>query len=588
VRFGIFYEHQNPRPWEGQRDEHKLMRDALDQIEIADRVGFDYVWEVEHHFLEEYSHSSAPEVFLAAASQRTERIRLGHGIVQLPPRVNHPARIAERIATLDLVSDGRVEFGSGESSSASELGGFLVERERKRDMWADALDAVTRMFVEEPFAGWNSEFIQMPSRDVVPKPLQKPHPPLWVACSRRDTILLAARNGIGALTFAFVEPEEAGQWVQEYYDLIASEECVPAGFAVNPNVAVVLPMMLHPDEDTAIERGIDGAHFFGYSLAYYYGFGKHKPGQTVIWDEFQNDRDARGFAREIVTADAAPLGVQLMQQGIGSLRGAIGTPEQVKELVRRYQAVGVDQIIFVQQAGSNKHEHICESIELFAEQVMPEFVEGREEREREKMERLAPAIEAAMARRAPPRPAPPDYVVDEEADLELLPKARRAPTGDGKVPRDVGGRAREAVERAGQAIFNRFVRGASERQLERRFGRRAVQRAIFTGMARQFVPDQAHGFEGDIMYVLERGSDGAAPHPPDHWTIRIEGGRARAIPSASPDPAVTLRLSLPDFIRVAAEEVKPPELFFSERLNIEGDFEVAARLAEMFGQPTTF
>ena len=588
MRFGIFYEHQNPRPWEGDRAEHKLMRDALEQVELADRVGFDYVWEVEHHFLEEYSHSSAPEVFLAAASQRTKRIRLGHGIIQLPPRVNHPARIAERVATLDLVSDGRVEFGSGESSSASELGGFLVERERKRDMWEDAIDAITRMFVEEPFAGWNSEFIQMPPRDVVPKPLQKPHPPLWVACSRRDTILLAARKGMGALTFAFVEPEEAGQWVEEYYALIESEECVPAGYAVNPNLAVVLPMMLHPDEETAIERGIDGAHFFGYSLAYYYGFGKHKPGQTVIWDEFQNDRDARGFAREIVTADAAPLGVQLMQQGIGSLRGAIGTPDQVKELVRRYQAVGVDQIIFVQQAGSNKHEHICESLELFAEHVMPNFTEGREEREKAKMERLAPAMEAAMGRRAAPRPAPPDYVVDEEADLKLAPKARHAPTGDGRVPRDVAGKAREAVERGGRAIFSRFVRGASERQLERRFGRRAVQRAIFTGMARQFVPDQAHGFEGDIMYVLERGTDGAAPHPPDHWTIRIEGDRASAIPSASPDPAVTLRLSLPDFIRVAADEVKPPELFFSERLKLEGDFEVAARLAEMFGQPTNF
>jgi hypothetical protein len=428
----------------------------------------------------------------------------------------------------------------------------------------------------------------MPPRDVVPKPLQKPHPPLWVACSRRDTILLAARKGIGALTFAFVEPEEAGQWVKEYYELIASEECVPAGFAVNPNVAVVLPMMLHPDEDTAIERGIDGAHFFGYSLAYYYGFGKHRPGQTVIWDEFQNDRDARGFAREIVTADDAPLGVQLMQQGIGSLRGAIGTPEQVKELVRRYQAVGVDQVIFVLQAGGNRHEHICESLELFAEQVMPDFAEGREEREKEKMERLAPAIEAAMARREPARPAPADYVVDEEADLQLLPKPRRAPGADGRKPSEAAKRAREAVERGGRAVFSRFVHGASERQLERRFGRRPVQRAIFTGMARQFVPDQAHGFEGDIMYVLERGTDGAAPHPPDHWTIRIEGEHAQAIPSQSPDPAVTLRMSLPDFIRVAADEVKPPELFFSERLKIEGDFEVAARLAEMFGQPTTF
>src|ERR687888_507951 len=142
MRLGIFYEHQNPRPWEEERAEHRLMKDALAQVELADRVGIDYVWEVEHHFLEEYSHSSAPEVFLAAAAGRTERIRLGHGIVQIPPAVNHPARVAERVATLDLVCDGRLELGTGESSSAAELGGFLVDRDRKREMWDDALDAI--------------------------------------------------------------------------------------------------------------------------------------------------------------------------------------------------------------------------------------------------------------------------------------------------------------------------------------------------------------------------------------------------------------------------------------------------------------
>ena len=164
-----------PAPLGGRaRSEHALLKDALAQVELADRLGFDYVWEVEHHFLEEYSHSSAPEVFLAAAAARTERIRLGHGIVQIPPAVNHPARVAERVATLDLISDGRVDFGTGESSSAAELGGFLVDRTRKREMWEDAMDAITRMFVEEPFAGWDSEFWSMPPRNVVPKPLQKP------------------------------------------------------------------------------------------------------------------------------------------------------------------------------------------------------------------------------------------------------------------------------------------------------------------------------------------------------------------------------------------------------------------------------
>ena len=148
MRFGIFYEHQNPRPWEDERAEHRLLKDALEQIEIADRVGFDYVWEVEHHFLEEYSHSSAPEVFLAAAAVRTSRIRLGHGIVQIPPPVNHPARVAERVATLDLISDGRVDFGTGESSSGAELGGFLVDRTQKRAMWEDAMDAIRSVVVK--------------------------------------------------------------------------------------------------------------------------------------------------------------------------------------------------------------------------------------------------------------------------------------------------------------------------------------------------------------------------------------------------------------------------------------------------------
>ena len=125
MQFGIFYEHQLPRPW-SEGGELELFQEALDQVELADRLGIDHAWEVEHHFLEEYSHSSAPEVFLAAASQRTKRIRLGHGIVLMPPGYNHPARVAERIATLDLVSNGRVEFGTGESASRAELEGFGI------------------------------------------------------------------------------------------------------------------------------------------------------------------------------------------------------------------------------------------------------------------------------------------------------------------------------------------------------------------------------------------------------------------------------------------------------------------------------
>src|SRR5438552_6643877 len=174
MKFGIFYEHQLPRPWASD-DEHRLLKDALDQVELADRLGIDYAWEVEHHFLEEYSHSSAPEVFLAAASQRTSRIRLGHGIVQLPQGFNHSARVAERIATLDLVSDGRVDFGTGESSSEAELGGFGIDPAAKRALWDEGTRVALRCLTETPFTGYAGDQLVMPPRNVVPKPFQKPH-----------------------------------------------------------------------------------------------------------------------------------------------------------------------------------------------------------------------------------------------------------------------------------------------------------------------------------------------------------------------------------------------------------------------------
>ena len=568
MRFGIFYEHQMPRPWEDGAHE-KLLRDALEQVELADRVGFDYVWEVEHHFLEEYSHSSAPEVFLAAASQRTERIRLGHGIVQLPPAFNHPARIAERAATLDLISGGRLELGTGEASSQAELGGFGVDREQKRAQWEECLDAIARMFVEEPFAGLEGQFVRMPPRNVMPKPKQRPHPPLWVACSRRDTILMAARKGLGALSFSFVEPEDAKEWVDEYYALIASEECVPGGFSVNANVAVALPMMLHPDESVAIERGIDGAHFFGYSLAHYYVFGDHRPGVTNVWEEFLANRDERGFARSIVTPDDAPLGVKLLQEGLGSLRGAVGTPEQVHDLCARYEAAGVDQVIFVLQAGKNRHEHICESIELFGSEVLPRFAPEAAAREEAKRERLAGAVEAALARRDPPRVLDEEYVIEPQD--EPRPAYAGGPPGDGDG--SFGDRARAAVESA----FASFVHGRSDEQLDRFMGAGPGLRLVFKGMETAFVPEAARGFEGEIFYDL-KSSRGPQP-----WTLKIDGTRAVAEARIASSPAVTMRADVPVFVRIAAGDLDPMRAMMDGRLEVEGDFALAGRLGEMFG-----
>jgi alkanesulfonate monooxygenase SsuD/methylene tetrahydromethanopterin reductase-like flavin-dependent oxidoreductase (luciferase family) len=580
MRFGIFYEHQLPRPW-GPDAEHRLLSDALEQVELADRAGIDYVWEVEHHFLEEYSHSSAPEVFLAAASQRTSRIRLGHGIVQAPSAVNHPARIAERIATLDLVSDGRVEFGTGESSSASELGGFGVPRDAKRAMWEETLDAVTRMFTEEPFAGYDGQFLRMPPRNVVPKPLQKPHPPLWVACSRRETIHLAARSGIGALSFSFAEPEDAAHWVAEYYDLIASEECVPRGFAVNPNVAVVLPMMLHPDEATAIDRGIDGAHFFGYSLGHYYGGGAHLAGATDLWRSFGENRAEQGFAREIISADAAPLAVRLLQAGLGSLRGAIGTPAQVSDLIARYEAAGVDQVIFVLQAGNNRHEHICESIELFARDVLPRFADGRQAAEAAKADRLAAAVDKALARRAGPRSLPAPYPVDEDAELAAARRSRHVPLRElaGQARRSAGESARQRVQAGARKLAGR----AADGRIERVFGSAAAQRTLFAVMASSLDAGRAAGFEGCIVYDLGM-TDGTRRS----WTIEVRGGRATARRGGAADPALTVAVPLADFVRVITDAQDSYLMILDGRMTMDGDLALANRLSEMFGGRSTF
>jgi alkanesulfonate monooxygenase SsuD/methylene tetrahydromethanopterin reductase-like flavin-dependent oxidoreductase (luciferase family) len=290
----------------------------------------------------------------------------------------------------------------------------LIDREEKRAMWEEGLRVALRCMTETPFTGHHGDYVTMPPRNVVPKPRQKPHPPVWVACSRRDTIHLAAQKGIGALTFAFIDPEEATQWVGDYYKTL-EDECVPIGDVVNPNVACVTTFMCAPTEEQAIARGTVGANFFGYSLGHYYLFGQHQPGVTDVWAEFEARRAEHGYDPEAVRRAAENperLGATAVQQGVSGLRGSVGTPEQIREYLRRYEELGVDQVIFVSQAGRNRHDDIMESLELFAKTVLPEFAERDEKLSAEKEARLAPIIEKVMARKPesdhPPLPSP-DY-----------------------------------------------------------------------------------------------------------------------------------------------------------------------------------
>ncbi len=429
MKFGLFYEHQVPRPWD-DGDERRVMLEALEQIELADRIGIDYVWVVEHHFLEEYSHSSAPELFLAAASQRTERIRLAHGIVHTLPAINHPARIAERIATLDVLSNGRVEFGTGEGSAAAELDAFGVDPTDKRAMWEEGVRVALRCMTETPFRGHVGKHVCLPPRNIVPKPIQRPHPPVWVACSRRETIHLAAQHGIGALAFAFFDPEEARHWVDDYYSTLAADG-VPIGDAVNANLACVTSFFCHPDEAEAVRRGAEGVNFIGYSLGHYYVFGRHHPGSTDLWADYRARRAQHGFdpdAVELAAASQQGLGAKSVMEGTSGLRGAMGTPHQVREYFRRYERCGVDQLILSCAAGRNRHEHIMETLELIGRDVLPEFIERESHAQQEKATRLAPIIETVLAR----KPAADHPLLDPDYEIPAYPRLEADKQASGK------------------------------------------------------------------------------------------------------------------------------------------------------------
>ena len=264
MKFGIFYELQLPRPWQ-QDSEFKLYQNALAQMELADRTGYDYAWMVEHHFLEEYSHCPSPESFLAAASQRTKNIRLGHGIFQLT--TNHPIRVAERVAVLDLLSNGRVEFGMGESASITELEPFARTMENKRAVFDEAVQAIFPMFADGA-SEHQGKYFRYPLRHVLPKPVQKPHPPIWMACSQLDTIERAGRCGMGALGFQFVSADAAHAWVHAYYNAITKRLTKLSHYTINPNIALVSFFMCAKTDEEARKRA-DGATFFQFALRFY-------------------------------------------------------------------------------------------------------------------------------------------------------------------------------------------------------------------------------------------------------------------------------------------------------------------------------
>ncbi|MFN0094948.1 MAG: LLM class flavin-dependent oxidoreductase [Dehalococcoidia bacterium] len=378
MKFGIFFEHSVLKPWD-DRSEYRVLKQGVEQVEVADEVGFDQCWEVEHHFLEEYSHSPAPEVFLSYCAARTKRIRFGHGIALMLPPINHPARVAERAATLDILSDGRLEFGTGRSATWTELGGFGCEPDHTKEMWDECTRALVKMWTSSN-VGWNGKHFSMPPRNVIPKPIQKPHPPLWVAVQSPETAVQAGERGMGMLGVTLGAPLDYEQIVKDYRRAIRT--CEPVGEFVNEQVNGVA--FMYCDEDDAQAKAVGGMSVvqFGTRAAHLVGVGGIYPSPAYH-----------------AHSSAAPLRNR-PGDVVGPVREGtpIGDPEFCIKQLKWWEEVGVDRMCFLLNTGETiPQEKVLGSLRLFSEQVMPAFTK----RERAEAARAAEfAAKDAADRRA--------------------------------------------------------------------------------------------------------------------------------------------------------------------------------------------
>jgi alkanesulfonate monooxygenase SsuD/methylene tetrahydromethanopterin reductase-like flavin-dependent oxidoreductase (luciferase family) len=357
MRFGIFFELSTPRPFTGGV-ERRVYEHALEQARLADELGFDWVWAVEHHFLEEYSHCSAPEVVLAAVAAQTRRIRIGHGAVVCVPEMNHPIRVAERAAALDIVSGGRLEFGTARSSTWTELGGFNVDPDETKKTWDEFVHVLPGMWSDGPFA-YDGAYFSMPERNVLPKPVQKPHPPMWVTVTSPGTELDAAERGLGCLGVAATSYAEQERRTNEYHRRI--QACDPVGAAVNDQVTTLNFLYCHPDADEAAATGMRMVSLFGLSNAHLLWTREAYP--TRAYQSLGNLAPGGGGDR---SSPGDPRGIP---EGI-----AVGDPDRVAGVIERWESIGITGINFLVNAVETVAQtEVLDSLRLFAREVMPRF-----------------------------------------------------------------------------------------------------------------------------------------------------------------------------------------------------------------------
>jgi alkanesulfonate monooxygenase SsuD/methylene tetrahydromethanopterin reductase-like flavin-dependent oxidoreductase (luciferase family) len=363
MKLDLLYEIDVPKPWAkphpyGQREaEQRAYREAVEQIRLGDKLGFHTTWHVEHHFREGRSHSPAPEVIIGALSQCTEQIRLGFGVTLMPHAFTPPMRVAEKVATADILSKGRVEWGTGRSTPMEQTA-FGVDRDHSRDQWEEAIQAVVGMWEEEYFE-FHGKYLDFPRRMVTPKPVQDPHPPCWMAATSEGSSAVAGEKGLGLLSFSILQPiSKMAEHIRAYRAAAADPK--PITRVTTNKVAAYT--LVHCQETAAKceESGIWDSVWWWY---------KNIAEFTAEWELphlSQHERDK--------------VFPYLMQQADGNFDPksfndhdmiVVGDPEQCYTKMLKYAELGVDQLICYVQFGYLGHESVMKTIELLGKEVLP-------------------------------------------------------------------------------------------------------------------------------------------------------------------------------------------------------------------------
>jgi alkanesulfonate monooxygenase SsuD/methylene tetrahydromethanopterin reductase-like flavin-dependent oxidoreductase (luciferase family) len=376
MKFGLLYEMQRPHT-NFKIDHTALIDETLEQCILADSVGFDYLWFVEHHFLTTFSGCSAPEVIVSALARLTHRVRLGFGVVVLPH--HHPVQVAERLAMVDHLSGGRVEFGVGRSSPYEQIG-LGVDPRDTRDIMLESMHVVPKIWGTEGNFTWKGKFFDIPPREILPKPKQNPHPPIWMACTQQSSYALAAEHGVGVLSFGSSAPANLKHHVDTYR--VSIQDAKPAGAFVNNQWANFTLGHCGDNDNEAMELGARSIKEF---------FGPNRPYTADRVDVYQRLLDAWGgvpehlqanFSRFLGGGEPDLAGGNAPRAALGQLpaellskRGVIvaGNPDTCIKCVKQHQAAGVDQTLLIMQTDQIPHKKVLRSIELFGKEVIPAF-----------------------------------------------------------------------------------------------------------------------------------------------------------------------------------------------------------------------